>query len=37
MLLMNTVETNRYLGGNLLPWFKIEIGYINGKKCKMNR
>lgn len=28
-------QTNRYLGGSLLPWFKIESGYINGKKCKM--
>lgn len=28
-------QTNRYLGGSLLPWFKIESGYINGKKCKI--
>lgn len=28
-------QTNRYLGGSLLPWFKIESGYINGKKCKL--
>ena len=28
-------QTNRYLGGSLLPWFKIESGVINGKKCKV--
>lgn len=28
-------QTNRYLGGSLLPWFKLETGYINGKKCKI--
>ena len=28
-------QTNRYLGGSLLPWFRIETGYMKGKKCKM--
>ncbi len=28
-------KTNRYLGGNILPWFKLEPGYVYGKKCKV--
>lgn len=28
-------KTNRYLGGNILPWFKLESGYVYGKKCKV--
>lgn len=28
-------ETARYLGGSIFPWFAIEKGYIDGKRCKI--
>lgn len=28
-------ETSRYLGGSIFPWFAIEKGYIDGKRCKI--